>query len=255
VQAYKQGDRATFDLKQGAVLQILSALPTCTPVKSDAYGTSFCDLSATTDLTGTEISASEEVAVFAGHNCAFVPFDKWACDHLEEQIYPIHALGKAYVGAHTLSSGSDPSVYRILSVADQNTVTFNPAVRAPVTLDRGKFVELESTQDFMASGSKPFLMAQFMNLRAGWPKTRAPCGPLRDTLRGATVPVNTVCSCKALPTENQPVTASPAKSAGLYSLILAASALGSPRATIALRASRFIWLASILPFRWLRRVM
>jgi len=162
LQAYKKGEKASFDLEQGAVLQILSALPTCTPVKTDSTGTGFCDLSATTDLTGTEISASENVAVFAGHNCAFVPFDKWACDHLEEQLYPISSLGKKYVGAHTLSSGADPSVYRILSVADQNTITFNPPVRESVTLDRGKFVEFETNQDFVASGSGPFLMAQFM---------------------------------------------------------------------------------------------
>jgi len=161
--AYKQGQTATFTLSRWDVLQILSESPaSCTVVKKDAWDTEFCDLSKTTDLTGTIVQSGQPVAVFAGHDCAFVPWDKWACDHLEEQMIPSASMGKQYVAVHTASSGKDPSIYRVVSASAGNVVRFDPPVHATVTLNKGTFVEITTSKDFIVSGSGRLAVAQFM---------------------------------------------------------------------------------------------
>jgi hypothetical protein len=163
LKAYSKGQTADFTLSKGSVLQILSQMPaSCTPTKTDSLGQQYCDLSATGDLTGTKITSDKDVALYAGHNCAFVPYEKWACDHLEEQIYPLKSWGKHYLGTHTDSSGQDPNLYRVISAEKGNKITFTPAVQQPVTLDEGKYLEFTTKDDFDVSGTGRFLLVQFI---------------------------------------------------------------------------------------------
>jgi hypothetical protein len=48
------------------------------------------------DLTGTMIESSNPVAVFSGHECMNYPSTLGACDHLEEQIFPIDTWGQNF---------------------------------------------------------------------------------------------------------------------------------------------------------------
>nr|MBP6510137.1 IgGFc-binding protein [Candidatus Kapabacteria bacterium] len=48
------------------------------------------------DLTGTSITSNKKIAVFSGHNCAYVPPKVEACNHLVEQLPPVSAWGKHY---------------------------------------------------------------------------------------------------------------------------------------------------------------
>lgn len=171
LRAYKKGETGYFTLQQWDVLQVLSQVPsTCTPdseTKTVEGGVTitrgYCDLSSTADLTGSLIKADQPVAVFSGHECAFVPFDKWACDHLEEQMIPLQSWGKRYIATHTASSGKDPGMYRIVSAADGNQLVFNPSdVHQPVTVDAGKYIEITTTKDFTVEGTEPLAVAQFM---------------------------------------------------------------------------------------------
>ena len=51
------------------------------------------------DLTGSTISSTKKIAVFSGHQCAYVPQNITACNHLVEQMPPIQAWGKHfYIG-------------------------------------------------------------------------------------------------------------------------------------------------------------
>lgn len=49
------------------------------------------------DLTGAIVKASKPVAVFGGHTCAFVPFNRGACDHMESQLFPMETWGSRFV--------------------------------------------------------------------------------------------------------------------------------------------------------------
>ena len=189
IKAYKKGETAAFALKQWEVLQILSETPTnCSAGAPDKNGYSYCDLSNTADLTGTTLKADAAIAVYAGHNCTFVPYDKWACDHLEEAIFPTSAMGKRYIGSHTTSSGKDPSLYRVVSASGENIISFDPAVHPTKKLGGGEWFEFLSTRDFEVKGSGRFALVKFM-VGQNYSNTTAGAGAPNDPAMALAVPV------------------------------------------------------------------
>src|SRR5262249_28236207 len=92
------GDVLSVSLAKGEVLQLLSATPeACDRAASDpAPGADihYCKVSPEYDLTGTRIRAQGKVSVIAGHDCVFLPFNRWACDHIEESLLPLEAWGR-----------------------------------------------------------------------------------------------------------------------------------------------------------------
>ncbi len=163
VNSYAKGQTVSFNVPKWGVLQILSKMPNgCKTGPADANGVSYCDLSKTTDLTGTVIKADKDVAVFSGHDCTFVPYTKWACDHLEEQIFPTRSWGKRYMASHTKSSGSDPNIYRVVAADNNIKIKFTPAVAGAVALNKGQWKEFTTKQDFMAEGTGRFALVQYM---------------------------------------------------------------------------------------------
>ena len=118
------------------------------------------------DLTGTTIKVIDgpAPAVFSGHNCTFIPFDRYACDHLEQQMFPLATWGTRYLCAHNVTqTEEEPTVWRIVSGADDNTITMH-ATGMPNTiiLDKGEFLEFESHDDFEVSGTDRLAVAQFL---------------------------------------------------------------------------------------------
>ena len=178
VQAYNPGDTAQFQLNRGEVLQLLSAdgSPTscagqesqddCNGQGGGAVTCHYCDMGAQYDLTGTSIESSAPVAVFSGHICDFVPYNYWACDHLEEQMIPSEAWGSDYIVARTepqSPSTPEPNVVKIVSREDGNQITFDPpAVHQDVTLNAGESIVFTSDTNFRATGTQPMMVAQFL---------------------------------------------------------------------------------------------
>ena len=163
IKAYKKGETAAFALQQWQVLQILSETPnSCQAGAPDSNGYSYCDLKDSADLTGTTLKSDAPIALYSGHNCTFVPFNKWACDHLEEAIFPTSAMGKRYIGSHTTSSGNDPALYRVVSASGENIVSFDPAVHPTKKLGKGEWFEFLTKQDFEVTGTGRFALVKFM---------------------------------------------------------------------------------------------
>ena len=176
------GDSAVVTLNRGDVLQVLSHLPadsteltfcetmgweqttlgTCPPTLiNECEG--YCSVTDG-DLTGTTVSASAPVTVFAGHNCTFMPYYAWACDHLEEMMFPLETWGNDFVmtaPSHPQGTGVVPTMYRVLAMAPDTTVTFDPAVQPTATLQAGDFLQFESDQDFrISSGAEQIYVTQ-----------------------------------------------------------------------------------------------
>jgi hypothetical protein len=175
IQALAPGDLATVRLKQGDVLQVVTQAPDeCVEgvAPADALGAagsnvvseirSYCSVGGDYDLTGSEVHASGKVAVIAGHNCSFVPYGRWACDHQEEQLFPLQAWGKDYLVSVTKPLREEPNVIRIVSGDDGNEIAFTPAVAPPMTLARGQMFEFETSVDFNVTGSRALMVAQFL---------------------------------------------------------------------------------------------
>lgn len=178
VSAFAPGDTGNFTLNRGDVLQIATGMPaTCTDAGSpDTQAnvllsngfhydvtTHYCSVGPDYDLTGTVIRSASALELLAGHNCAFVPFNRWACDHLEEGIFPLETWGTNALVSATQPLRGEPDLVRIVSGDDGNALTFDPAsAHAGVTLGRGQFIEFEASQSFRVTGSQALSVAQFL---------------------------------------------------------------------------------------------
>lgn len=167
------GDVGTFTIAAGGVLQLAARSPeSCTPDWEEpesvpcgaamecVYG--YCDLTER-DLTGTEIVASAPVAVYGAHDCTFIPYNRWACDHLEEQLFPFETWGQNFVVNQAHRENEEPDVWRILSGGEDNVIRFTPeSIHDRVTLGRGEHVEFEARGAFEIQAEGPILVGQFM---------------------------------------------------------------------------------------------
>jgi len=129
IQGIPANGQQTYSLNQYEVLQLESdynIYDQSTCYNDSASGRTFC---LGTDLTGSTIEADQPVAVFSGNECQFVPHTCWACDHLEEQIFPTDSWTSQYIAAKANTPDSDnsnPNVYKIVALNDETTITTRP---------------------------------------------------------------------------------------------------------------------------------
>ena len=114
------------------------------------------------DLTGTVVTSTRPIGVFGGHEGA--PSAERCCvDHLEHQLYPVSTWGTSYIAARSQPRGVAPDYWRVVAAEDGTTVTFSPAsAHAPVTLNRGKFIDFPATIDFVITADKPVMVGQLL---------------------------------------------------------------------------------------------
>ncbi len=175
VPALNIGQTYSFNLNAGDVLQLitngsdLNGSSSCPGQESgpDGTGRTYCDPGDSYDLTGTEIQSNNPVAVWGGHGCDLVPFDKMACDHVEEMMFPLETWGKEFVVSttHEIESGniqSTTSVVRVMSGDNGVQVNFDPSsVHSTVTLNRGEYIEFMTTENVHITASGPIMVGQF----------------------------------------------------------------------------------------------
>ena len=171
--ALTPGSEESVTLDRGDVLQIFAEIPsaslstnTCLLRGGEQSGNGnnqSCIDRVLGDLTGSTITASAPIAVVAGHLCTFMPFDSYACDHLEEMMFPLETWGtRTLMTAPRAPSGNSnaATLYRVLSGDTANFITFQPQVHAPVQLNSGEFIEFLSAQDFVVEGTAPLYVTQ-----------------------------------------------------------------------------------------------
>lgn len=179
VPAIQAGQTKVFTLQQGEVLNIES---------DDPAG----------DLTGSFVEADQLVAVFGGSELAYSPqgigncvkdidgfkvcagstnagsggvpcaadadCDDSCCgDHIEEQLFPVAALGQTYVAAHLYQRGKEKDAWRIVASQDNTKVTLKPSIGVVIpALAQGQVFEFQSAKDFEIAADKPILVGQYM---------------------------------------------------------------------------------------------
>ena len=166
------GGSDTVVIGRGEVYQAVSARPRWDPkfpnkapcIRGDMDSSGvYCDLGPLYDLTGTHIVASKPVALYGGHSCSFVPYNRWACDHLEDQIFPLTTWGKHYLAAQTPPGRmGEPNFFRVISGAKDNLITFGGLTMMPVTLNSGEWVEFMVNGAFEANSTDRMLVVQYM---------------------------------------------------------------------------------------------
>ncbi|MBK9248738.1 MAG: IgGFc-binding protein [Ignavibacteria bacterium] len=132
----------TVKLRRGDVFQVTSNL----------------DMNAKTDLTGSKITSDKKIALFSGHQCAYVPERVVGCNHLVEQMPPVNAWGNHYyVG---MLEGRSKYTIRVLA-NEPNTKVFENSVLV-ATLGAGEFYENSSVrQHLQITGDHPILVVQY----------------------------------------------------------------------------------------------
>ena len=79
-------------------------------------------LSNNDDLSGTIIRGNKPLVVLSGHECAEVPLDISACDHLVEQMPPGHAFGYTFFLV-PLAARVSGDMFRVGTLTDGTQVT------------------------------------------------------------------------------------------------------------------------------------
>ncbi len=126
--------------------------------KGDVYQVSARDEKGSKcDLTGSHITSDKKIAVFSGHQCAYVPPRIIACNHLVEQLPPLNSWGKHfYIGnLHPRSKYT----YRVLADKD-STKVFEDAQMIRM-LQSGEYLERISDRNVQVTADKPVLVAQY----------------------------------------------------------------------------------------------
>ncbi len=125
------------------------------------------DLGADVDLSGSLVAADQPVQVIAGTPCTEIPTDTFACDHLEQSVFPAETLGKRYFV--TAPTGPNRNavgrVVRLYGNVDGTVLTYAPSVPpgCPLTLDAGQVGDCGVvTGDFEVTGTSEFAVGSFM---------------------------------------------------------------------------------------------
>jgi hypothetical protein len=127
--------------------------------------------SGTTDLTGSFVSASQNVAVFSGHECARVPVTMGFCDTLLEQAIPTSKLSKEYLvtatqGAAVAFLGAD--TVRVIATENNTQVLRDGMLVATLAAgDHHQFV-LPAGAGTKITTSAPVAVAQYLQGGGGF---------------------------------------------------------------------------------------
>lgn len=117
------------------------------------------------DLTGSVISASQRISVIGGHECANVPLGTNACDHLEQQLFPVETWSTSYVADRFYPrSAEQVDIYRVVAGNNNVTVTTTPPVPGyeSFLLQRGQWIQFASGNNFVIESDGPILVGHYM---------------------------------------------------------------------------------------------
>lgn len=132
------------------------------------------------DMTGTIVEADAPVAVFSGTEGSVAPVnlkiptppgwkegDSCCVDHLEEQVFPVTAMGKKFIitrsPIRSTTGYREPDVLRFMGVAETATVTTSlPAPFDKFTLAPGEMKETWTTTDITVESTAPVAVGQIL---------------------------------------------------------------------------------------------
>ncbi|HSQ66577.1 MAG TPA: IgGFc-binding protein [Polyangiaceae bacterium] len=138
-----------------------------TPVKFTLQKGEQAQIEQSTDLVGSVISSSAPVGVMAGNPCMNSPQGVSYCDHGEQMLPPVRALGHEYVGVQYRPRSGEPAIWRIVGAVDNTTLTFSPAISgAPGSISQGQMAEFNTGTPFVVKSQDdkhPFMMFEYMS--------------------------------------------------------------------------------------------
>jgi hypothetical protein len=119
------------------------------------------------ELTGSVISSSAPVGLMSAHNCMNVPAGVSYCDHGEQMVPPVHALGNRYVGVmyRPRVPAETATFWKVVGTVDGTQLTYSTPVGGPATLNKGDAVNFLTGTPFVVQSQDsdhPFEMFTYM---------------------------------------------------------------------------------------------
>lgn len=119
------------------------------------------------DLSGSPIEANQPIGVYGGHYCMNLPNDTPFCDHAEQQIPAVRALGWEYaaVGHRARTDKPENRRWRVVSAVADTQLSFEGAPIAAPVLSAGDVFEFETDSPFVVKSQDeqhPFLLFAYM---------------------------------------------------------------------------------------------
>jgi IgGFc binding protein len=121
-----------------------------------------------TELTGSRVSANKPIGLMAGHPCMTVPTNQQTfCDHGEQMIPPVRALGHTYVGVmyRPRAPSETQTFWRVIGVANGTQLTYSTPVGGPANLNQGQTGLFQTGTPFVVSSQDadhPFMLLEYM---------------------------------------------------------------------------------------------
>lgn len=125
----------------------------------------FYELGSGRDLSGSTISASAPVAVFAGAECTQVPVGLPACDHLISQQFSVDDFDTRFKIASNFGGGADGDLVRVIADTDGTEVFLNGELKG--IIDAGGVLELPNVTSGIVTASQPVSVGQFVRGQEG----------------------------------------------------------------------------------------
>ena len=119
------------------------------------------------ELTGSTITSTQPIGFMAGQVCMNVPVGTSYCDHGEQMIPPVRALGSRYVGVmyRPRVPAETRTIWRLVGAVDDTQLTWSTPVGGPATLMAGQSIEFETGTPFVVNSQDrdhPFMLFTYM---------------------------------------------------------------------------------------------
>ena len=122
-------------------------------------------ITQTAELTGSVIQSDKPIGFLAGQPCMRWPSGVAYCDHGEQMVPPVRALGNEYVGVMHRPRASEPAYWRIVGAVDGTQLTYSTDVGGPATINLGQQVVFPSSTPFVVKSQDndhPFMLFSYM---------------------------------------------------------------------------------------------
>ncbi len=125
-------------------------------------------ISQSAELTGSAITATGPIGFMAGHECMNIPVGTSYCDHGEQMVPPVKALGSRYVGVmyRPRVAAETTTYWRVIGAVDGTQLTYSTPVGGPATLNAGQFAVFETGTPFVVTSQDkdhPFMLFTYMS--------------------------------------------------------------------------------------------
>src|SRR5262249_24078311 len=145
----------------------LPAGPANTPYNFTLNKGQMAQFTQQADLTGSIIQADNPIGFMAGQPCERAPLGVAYCDHGQQMVPPVKALGTEYVGvAWRPRVPGDKGIWHLIGAVDGTTLTYSNPVGGPAMVNAGQVVDFITGVPFVVKsqdGDHPFMLFTYMS--------------------------------------------------------------------------------------------